>query len=259
MNAETQNFDESIIGTDHGAVTDGAVNPPDDTSGEDTSGLSAEDENVVPGETEDVISRRIDDIDRRWQSEIARRDAELKLAEKLTADWEGDTFEEKLISKQAYEQNVPPDVIRRQRLEERLFVENQVANHPLILEARSLKLGQMAGDDFNAIKQAFPDVSAGNMDELIKSMGGSIDENRFLELRLKNGIDAVTAYHVAITERARKEKPLPPNAGNLKSSALHEKEFFSDDEISSFSAEELAENDKLFEKVKKSLFRNNKK
>ena len=230
-------------------------NAPESSTGTEAELDASEKEESQPSieespKMQEIIAKRIGEVNRKHAAELTKAQRELEIARQALKLEKGETFEDRLIEEQAYERNVTPDVIRKEREIQAAIIAQQVENHPDVIEARNEKYKRMADDDFRELKAAFPDLKAENMDEVVKELGA--DMEKFFALRIGGGIAAETAYQTILTERARHTQPMPPVAGDT-TNITEERDHLTEDEMNNIDPMEVADNPKLYAKWQKGM------
>ncbi|MCL2739576.1 MAG: hypothetical protein FWE47_00050 [Oscillospiraceae bacterium] len=200
------------------------------TADEEEETLTSSTGKEVPeARVDEIIRARVNEINRKNAMEKAALERQVSMAHQALGLNPGETIEDRLIEAEAYNRNVLPEVIKAERARQEIYISQQVQNHPVVLEAETLRAEKIANEDFQAIKTAFPDVAASNMDEVLNAIGA--DKERFFDLRFKAGLSADMAYQVIQTQKARTEKPMPASAGKLKQVANNPDKLLTPDEV----------------------------
>jgi hypothetical protein len=151
-----------------------------------------------------------------------------EIADTLMAQTQGISIEEATAQREAQEY---ADFERMQIQGEAEFYKN-------------IAIEKMMADDLTKIKEAYPDVKVKHLKELGNEFFSALNATK----------DAVLAYDVIQTKKARETKPIPRDIGAVNSSSSKEKDFYTSAEVDKLTSKDY-DNPRIMERVRQSMLK----
>ena len=220
--------------------------------------VSSTGKKVSKNRFEEIFSNRMSKERAEYEAKVQNLQSELAIANTLTADFEGQTMQEKYVNKLAFDNETTPEAVRQQMNQQELknteYMQSVLEADPRIKEHREMKASMMAQGDYTALKAAIPDLKGDNLDSLLLALPQD-SRVKFLKMRHELGIDPVTAYRAVSIEGFVNAKPLPASIGTVNTNTTDDDDVFSADEMDKISLDRLAKDEKLSKKYDRSLRR----
>lgn len=243
----------------NGVVTQEVAEP---AGAEVASQPTAEAEQTVDqtGVTADAADQQLTE-NQKW--EIARKRAEREAQAKIEktrqehqkllqalkdAGINGSDTQDMILQLRAQKEGIPYEQLKQQEEQQQARIRQAVETSPEMQMAKQIVQKQKFSDDLTAIKRAYPDVKAEDVNEL----GGV-----YLELMAaaeRGGIqfDPVVAYEAQLAHDRRTTKPTPPSTGPARGTAEEEKDYYTSDELDRLTSKQL-DDPAIFEKAYRSM------
>jgi hypothetical protein len=109
---------------------------------------------------------------------------------------------------------------------------------------KNIAIEKMMADDLTKIKEAYPDVKVKHLKELGNEFFSALNATK----------DAVLAYDVIQTKKARETKPIPRDIGAVNSSSSKEKDFYTSAEVDKLTSKDY-DNPRIMERVRQSMLK----
>lgn len=182
---------------------------------------------------------------RRAKEELERNNQ--LLMEAMGLYFDGDTAEELYINANAYAEQREPDDYREEYEQNKEFESLQSENATLKEELNRVKAERMMREDLTEIQAIDPEI--GSLDELGED---------FIKLRLDGNLTAKQAYYASKAIQLNEKVLAPSPIGKIESTSA-ERDYFTEEEIDSYSVEDMVKDPELYAKIQRSLARLNKK